>query len=224
MRYRIPRMPWVEHPGPASNGAAPARARNEILSMRGVGFTMMLQRGRARAGAECEPVLCNVSNTNPASTGPRPRGRGMAAGDDKLLLERAASTGPRPRGRGMSGSITPGNVPAFASTGPRPRGRGMQEHAKLGNLRWWLQRGRARAGAECPYGLRGPRKILPASTGPRPRGRGMGRRRRLAQGPRVASTGPRPRGRGMSVSDRVATLEEREASTGPRPRGRGMLL
>ena len=62
-----------------------------------------------------------------------------------------------------------------ASTGPRPRGRGMfQIPCSLSSNSAMLQRGRARAGAECSAS---PRVLTVnrrrASTGPRPRGRGM---------------------------------------------------
>ena len=104
------------------NGAAPARARNDHST-------------------GCVPVsACD------ASTGPRPRGRGMELTGTRSR-QSYASTGPRPRGRGMRAGF------------PRP--------APVS-----LQRGRARAGAEwtCAPSSR-PSRI--ASTGPRPRGRGM---------------------------------------------------
>ncbi len=59
-----------------------------------------------------------------------------------------ASTGPRPRGRGMRMAGRGQRSGQAASTGPRPRGRGMLARGPAGALRYALQRGRARAGAE----------------------------------------------------------------------------
>ena len=117
------------------------------------------------------------------------------------LRIRIASTGPRPRGRGVfleaRGEYKPPNcsfngaapararsVPAVgrvdffrhASTGPRPRGRGVREK---------------QAKAE--------EKFL-ASTGPRPRGRGVPCASLCNTRRERASTGPRPRGRGVLSS------------------------
>ena len=136
-----------------------------------------------------------------ASTGPRPRGRGMLL--NMPIVQPAnciASTGPRPRGRGMRRAERlsvqdccegfNGAAPArarnacrshfgatsnqLASTGPRPRGRGMRANPSLElRLPIMLQRGRARAGAECRHASIGEFDQPFASTGPRPRGRGM---------------------------------------------------
>ena len=158
------------------NGAAPARARNARTGSTELMVPSGLQRGRARAGAECRDCTGSVqppptlqrgraragaechANTiahapaNAASTGPRPRGRGM----DRHGLAihpcfRDASTGPRPRGRGMSLQRQAIVACAWrASTGPRPRGRGMPASPGARPARpAELQRGRARAGAEC---------------------------------------------------------------------------
>ena len=62
---------------------------------------------------------------------------------------------------------------AVASTGPRPRGRGMLTYAQQPDRLATLQRGRARAGAECSRVKLNHRHERWASTGPRPRGRGM---------------------------------------------------
>ena len=131
------------------NGAAPARARNGNH-------------------CPCAPLVGR------ASTGPRPRGRGMVGIFDGTQIRREASTGPRPRGRGMwlRADMHRSNARSFngaapararngvmqlfasssggrASTGPRPGGRGMYNLAKLSTQgTGLLQRGRARAGAE----------------------------------------------------------------------------
>ena len=228
------------------NGAAPARARNVAHSRIGTPWLPKLQRGRARAGAECarrtaglirrnrlqrgraragaewfqvstfkfqpsklqrgraragaewfEQAL-NLHNGRMASTGPRPRGRGMTTPQPRRVLPLPASTGPRPRGRGMRPAMSRGRhwtgcfngaapararneqtsftnrsrSPGFNGAAPaRARnghGRGRREECQAR-----LQRGRARAGAECcPVEAVQPRRMV-ASTGPRPRGRGM---------------------------------------------------
>ena len=83
-----------------------------------------------------------------ASTGPRPRGRGMIYDDDKDFKGEPASTGPRPRGRGMDNVLICSEIHTDASTGPRPRGRGMTMAFVRCLMELQLQRGRARAGAE----------------------------------------------------------------------------
>jgi len=110
-----------------------------------------------------------------------------------------------------------------ASTGPRPRGRGMNPPVAQGRTgALMLQRGRARAGAECQCdGGRSAKDICfngaaPARArngsrsgqgsrrngcfnGAAPaRARNVQRRNRWPQVAMMASTGPRPRGRGMS--------------------------
>src|SRR6266581_4391394 len=86
----------------------------------------VLQRGRARAGAELTPDSARGVGHSPASTGPRPRGRGIHA----VKAPRLAAF-------------------AVASTGPRPRGRGINsDRISFSHRLSMLQRGRARAGAE----------------------------------------------------------------------------
>ena len=193
-----------------------------------------LQRGRARAGAEWLPaVRASPARGSMASTGPRPRGRGMCRLHDRQCSSsQRASTGPRPRGRGMR--VATSGVELDDCELQRGRARAGAECAAVTRLRRddggfngaapararnvaslrramsrranLLQRGRARAGAECEYAvppMQAP--VLRASTGPRPRGRGMDRSQQL--------TGP------------IGSAESRlpdVASTGPRPRGRGM--
>jgi len=155
----------------------------------------------------------------PASTEPRPRGRGSSTGSidtlpsaslqrspDLAVGDRVAATPAQSPISGFNGAPTsrsgiepdravhPGE--RRASTEPRPRGRG----SPAGPPRW---RGRVRA-----------------STEPRPRGRGSSRRRDLTRGPPYASTEPRPRGRGSRRGVDLARVGA-HASTEPRPRGRG---
>ncbi len=112
---------------PSFNGAAPARARNVAASYRRIATSAM------------------------ASTGPRPRGRGMPIGTG-IPARPAASTGPRPRGRGMRCTCTGVAVLGIVCfNGAAPARARNDAHviwpsdaALLG-----LQRGRARVGAEC---------------------------------------------------------------------------
>ena len=86
------------------NGAAPARARNDVCPHCGfVDDRDVLQRGRARAGAECwsRPIWLRTLVKW------LQRGRARAGAEWPRLVVilqngAVASTGPRPRGRGMS--------------------------------------------------------------------------------------------------------------------------
>ena len=93
----------------------------------------------------------------------------------ELLSSVIASTGPRPRGRGMVAEPTQGSVRIIhASTGPRPRGRGMQ--ARRNHLHHFPHRFNGAAPARArnaPSTRSGHLNNGSASTGPRPRGRGM---------------------------------------------------
>ena len=133
----------------------------------------LLQRGRARAGAEIDYYSVKVCFAWVASTGPRPRGRGNypilnSSPRFPLLLQRGRARAGAEIGSVLAGSGSTigfnGAAPARArkckiisveyleqkaSTGPRPRGRGnwklCVEAAVVSGA---LQRGRARAGAE----------------------------------------------------------------------------
>ena len=85
----------------------------------------MLQRGRARAGAESITKADGQSFGTHASTGPRPRGRG----------ERVETAG------------NPGRRIRFNGAAPARARRGFW-FRNPGSAKLWLQRGRARAGAE----------------------------------------------------------------------------
>ena len=162
-------------------------------------------------------------------------------------MELPASTGPRPRGRGMRRPFVLTLKPKSASTGPRPRGRGMQIPDHPAKARHHCFNGAAPARARNVAQVTDAAIALDASTGPRPRGRGMNRRRCRRRRQKEASTGPRPRGRGMCKPAASSALPprsfngaapararngrldgcelglQRAASTGPRPRGRGMV-
>mgnify|MGYP000055980987 CR=1 FL=1 len=227
------------------NGAATTWSRKVVEQRRASGLRIRLQRGRdhvvaegAAAAAAAPAVAASFNGAattwsrkegerigtdaiDPASTGPRPRGRGrlflggllapprlrLQRGRDHVVAEGHA----RPPGQ---------RQPHDASTGPRPRGRGRL-------IRRWMRN-----------------QVEEASTGPRPRGRGRSPWRRRNMATATASTGPRPRGRGrtyQSVLVRISygfngaatTWSRKEvdeaaphappepASTGPRPRGRG---
>jgi len=109
------------------NGAAPARARNAASLSRISSIFSMLQRGRARAGAECFGAGIGMVCAGQASTGPRPRGRGMA-----LVYDRFVTPFVLQRGRARAGAEC------------------VQGSANLLPV-VLLQRGRARAGAECGF-------------------------------------------------------------------------
>ena len=111
---------------PPFNGAAPARARNVFRSL------------------ECSFIW------EPASTGPRPRGRGMAPScRPKPAYVRFNGAAPA-RARNVEDFTPRTPCENCASTGPRPRGRGMNSNCiGCATVRNVLQRGRARAGAEC---------------------------------------------------------------------------
>ena len=86
---------------------------------------------------------------NDASTGPRPRGRGMSIGRIYGKGAGEASTGPRPRGRGMKlgHRVTCRLLERFNGAAPaRARNADFPLFRALSNCK--LQRGRARAGAE----------------------------------------------------------------------------
>jgi len=139
---------------PASTGPRP-RGRGNRTKMPTPIDKEMLQRGRARAGAEISSWWLHSKATRIASTGPRPRGRGNLTTElcraVKLKLQRGraragaeigfavcraglllrASTGPRPRGRGNWNISDRGETTRLASTGPRPRGRGNSGNAGI---------------------------------------------------------------------------------------------
>ena len=173
------RVPRIRKRTPSRfNGAAPARARNATENCVAMARNACRFNGAAPARARNGRAAQRIGSSPYASTGPRPRGRGM----------RVPSVQPQGRVSGFNGA-----APARARN-DRPENLGLQP----GLL---LQRGRARAGAEC--WLNGVPYVTcqtDASTGPRPRGRGMFHEippsiRRAV----IASTGPRPRGRGMVV-------------------------
>ena len=184
----------------------------------------LLQRGRARAGAECQHNNSTSAAPHIASTGPRPRGRGMQ------LEPREACDGfdELQRGRARAGaeclecSYRRGcQTVCFNGAAPaRARNVGNSHLSCLG--RFPLQRGRARAGAEWRDNQHRAQLPHNASTGPRPRGRGMiliisAASRRW---PRFNGAAP-ARARNVALF-RPTTGHRDAASTGPRPRGRGM--
>ena len=192
------------------NGAAPARARNAA----------MVAEHWHRAGS--------FNGAAPA------RARNVVSRCSRIWREVIASTGPRPRGRGMCVPTVLPDLSTRASTGPRPRGRGMQptqsrlcfngaaparaRNAKSRRLLAWLQRGRARAGAECARYAAASVVLCDASTGPRPRGRGMCAATSVQQRAAIAaSTGPRPRGRGMIIAELNDALKNGLSFNGAAP-------
>ena len=216
-------------------------------------------------------ALATFSKPLMASTGPRPRGRGMkmskteygelvkcfngaapararnAAQPTPPSTVRLSFNGAAPARARNGGLARFGRRLRQASTGPRPRGRGMMVGAiKDFVCNLWLQRGRARAGAEWPTAVEMPPGERSASTGPRPRGRGMDCHRESRLQPMLCFNGAAPArarngshcrpktnpGRGFNGAAPararnggaagVCRAGVGGASTGPRPRGRGM--
>ena len=180
----------------------------------------MLQRGRARGGAEGAAKLVKRVRTSHASTGPRPWGRGRVPQSNTDGSITIASTGPRPWGRGRRADFRQYHRRNAASTGPRPWGRGRIE------TRWRCHPATQASTGPRPGGRGRAIKLIPAasrhlaSTGPRPWGRGRPPPGRLPARPVGASTGPRPWGRGRMEAT-VFPVSAGPASTGPRPWGRG---
>ena len=190
-------------------------------------------------------AICVIS----ASTGPRPRGRGMAVRSVRDIDVQFGFNGAAPaRARNERRDTGPSTV-TLASTGPRPRGRGMcsAPRSTTGVSAEQLQRGRARAGAEWLVMCQTAGALTASFNGAAPaRARNVSSRDNAVRTPAtrlqrgraragaectsfdapakraaVASTGPRPRGRGMVALAKIHGVPFR-ASTGPRPRGRGM--
>ena len=142
--------------GVGFNGAAPARARNGWLS--GSGHDEHPRRFNGAAPARARNVVRGLAqsaaNACLASTGPRPRGRGMRSSRQKPGYRRCRFNGAAPaRARNVRACAIALNRMPGASTGPRPRGRGMvANRQRPSSLSQKLQRGRARAGAEWRYG------------------------------------------------------------------------
>ena len=182
---------------------------------------MLLQRSHDLAAVEREMAVVEVALKEELQ-----RSHDLAAVESRadwnpypLLIP--ASTEPRPRGRGEPGGGGIGRRIPNASTEPRPRGRG--EEAQQGGdqllhvgfngattSRPWRER-------LCVAGERG----RPASTEPRPRGRGERRRRSAKKEPI-----PRlQRSHDLAAVERRCAAEKTRASemasTEPRPRGRG---
>jgi len=110
----------------------------------------LLQRGRARAGAECKLHRVELELRSLRLQ----RGRARAGAECGfmgfiLLAIALASTGPRPRGRGMRSrwSSFPNAATCFNGAAPA-RARNGNEERRSRMRKLSLQRGRARAGAE----------------------------------------------------------------------------
>ena len=161
---------------PCFNVAAPAQAQNAVVSvrhnLRRIRFNVAApaQARNAAGTCHCIPWLAQ------ASTWPRPRGRGITAGTCHCIPWLAqASTWPRPRRRGMNGAklSTGHNLPNGFNVAAPARARNGKLGCRLSAGRKWLQRGRARAGAEWAAHVDVNTGRILASTWPRPRGRGM---------------------------------------------------
>ena len=133
----------------ASTGPRPRGRGNKTL-VEIIALDVMLQRGRARAGAEIGAVLDPERETTQASTGPRPRGRGNSAWPARSENHPASFNGAAPaRARKCSRiQFTCHRFDSFNGAAPA-RARKYHDWTAdgEGGLEE-LQRGRARAGAE----------------------------------------------------------------------------
>ena len=182
------------------NGAAPGRARNELRLALDAIVRQMLQRGRARAGAECGLQQWSHSRgarfNGAAPARARNGRRWWEPGGGRHCFNGAAPARAR---NGLGRKLQGIDSLRAASTGPRPRGRGMQASPARGEERGeLLQRGRARAGAECGASLQEDEAEILGFNGAAPARARNGRCcQTWLRSTVVASTGPRPRGRGM---------------------------
>src|SRR5437667_241391 len=104
-----------------------------------------------------------------ASTGPRPRGRGVIVVPYGVRDAYVASTGPRPRGRGVSLKRRAGVPGCKRFNGAAPaRARSGWQYRKGTMTTQQLQRGRARAGAEWECRMRDAVAIGPGFNGAAP--------------------------------------------------------
>ena len=137
--------------------------------------------------------------TQAASTGPRPRGRGMRATTWGKGSRTSGFNGAAPaRARNVAGGAEGSGAEGVASTGPRPRGRGM------------LIIFRPLFGRELCFNGAAPARARNGSGSG-----GIGRRR-------TGFNGAAPARARNDAATPVAPTSARRASTGPRPRGRGM--
>ena len=114
------------HDGLRFNGAAPARARNGRLPGISVAAAWLLQRGRARAGAECRAGACYLESGADRFNGAAPARARNGADSVHAFHDGVRFNGAAPaRARNADTTLTTFFVPDSASTGPRPRGRGM---------------------------------------------------------------------------------------------------
>ena len=184
----------------------------------------LLQRGRARAGAECISFSLISSSSFFSFNGAAPaRARNDAQAGKRGRRVFDASTGPRPRGRGMPARSA--RRACQSASLQRGRARAGAECGCCGAGEVMhavkLQRGRARAGAECKSSCETCASLLRASTGPRPRGRGMCQGLTPFPDKPMRFNGAAP-ARARNGSARRPSSSRHPASTGPRPRGRGM--
>ncbi len=160
----------------------------------------MLQRGRARAGAECDPIEIKTPGARPGFNGAAPA---------RARNAEVRQPAPKRRSRSFNGA-----APA--------RARNVEILRRSDFIPKWLQRGRARAGAECRMVELAFLFAIFASTGPRPRGRGMPMPMPMPIPPRHMLQRGRARAGAEWRPDGYKPRSARRASTGPRPRGRGM--
>ncbi len=209
----------------------------------------MLQRGRARVGAEFWPWRTCQGWYGPASTGPRPRGRGIF---ELLAPPAGLEFKPLQRGRARVGAelsrvktSSPGNTSSFNGAAPAwarnfhpdagfvpaqyslQRGRarvGAELRRKSRSTSRWekLQRGRARVGAEFASVFHGNVIGARGFNGAAPAWARNSSRADSSKLVESGFNGAAPAWARNSCGWTNSNAPIKEASTGPRPRGRGI--
>ncbi len=111
-----------------------ARVGAELaMGLHGMDVAKKLQRGRARVGAELKVQNLLALCRGAASTGPRPRGRGIKRADWRASEGILRFNGAAPAwARNYLEIKFLGTLDKSASTGPRPRGRGITYSGQYG--------------------------------------------------------------------------------------------
>ncbi len=122
-----PRLTWL-NPS-ASTGPRPGGRGILVFKHHHPAFGS-LQRGRAPGGAELPSSCSPCCPQGRLQRGRAPGGAEFVLATFQATFRKPASTGPRPGGRGIPACLTLDfSVSSRASTGPRPGGRGITLHA-----------------------------------------------------------------------------------------------
>ena len=183
------------------NGAAPVGARKAKAVVPHHRLHFLLQRGRARGGAEGRLPQFLLDCVGDGFNGAAPVGARKEPSSHSSTSSGGASTGPRPWGRGRP---PPSNTFRWCTPLQRGRARGGAEGPGPTESPWhpqWLQRGRARGGAEGRKTSCRPGHGAQSFNGAAPVGARKVNWNWGGIGPcSRASTGPRPWGRGRCLS------------------------